>query len=55
MSEEAREYIRGAISKEEKLKEMKVLADQYFKNGQYEKSKKILEKILEETNKRMLE
>ncbi|OGX56977.1 MAG: hypothetical protein A2447_05700 [Omnitrophica WOR_2 bacterium RIFOXYC2_FULL_38_12] len=55
MFEEASEYIRGAISKEEKLKEMKVLADQYFKNGQYEKAKKILEKILEETNKPMLE
>ncbi|MBU0468336.1 MAG: DUF11 domain-containing protein [Candidatus Omnitrophica bacterium] len=55
MFEEASAYIRGAISKEEKLKEMKVLADQYFKNGQYEKAKKILEKILEETNEPMLE
>lgn len=55
MIEEASEYIRGVISKEEKLKEMKVLADQYFKNGQYEKAKKILEKILEETDNRMLE
>ena len=38
-----------------KLKEMKMLADQYFKNGQYEKSKKILEKILEEAQGHMLE
>jgi len=48
MYEEAAEHIRTRIAVEEELREMKVLADQYYKNGQYEKSKKILEKILEE-------
>ena len=49
MYSEAYDYIRGRIDKEEDLKKMKKLADQYYKNGQYEKAKKILEKILEET------
>jgi hypothetical protein len=48
MYDEASEYIHGRVSKEEELKEMSVLADQYFKSGQYEKAKKILEKIVEE-------
>lgn len=55
MFEEAAEYIRGRIHKEEQLKEMKDLADQYYKNGQYEKAKKILEKIVEEAETSMLE
>jgi hypothetical protein len=53
MFEEAAEYIRGRIHKEEQLKEMKALADQYYKNGQYEKAKKILEKIVEEAENDM--
>ena len=48
MLQEASEHIRKRIEKEEKLKEMKIMADQYYKNGQYEKAKKILEKIMEE-------
>ncbi|MDP8213258.1 MAG: hypothetical protein P9X22_08240 [Candidatus Zapsychrus exili] len=55
MYEEAAEYIRGRVEREEKLQEMKTLADQYFKNGQYEKAKKILEKILEEAEYGMVE
>jgi hypothetical protein len=48
MFDEASEYIHSRIGKEEELKEMSTLADQYFKSGQYEKAKKILEKIVEE-------
>lgn len=48
MHDEASEYIRKHVKKEDRLLEMKGLADQYYKNGQYEKAKKILEKILEE-------
>jgi diguanylate cyclase (GGDEF)-like protein len=39
---------------EEKLKSMYELADQYFKSGQYENAKKILEKILEELQSGMV-
>ena len=55
MFQEAAEYIRGRISREQKLEELNALADQYFKNGQYEKAKKILEKIVDEAQKTMLE
>ncbi|OGW98690.1 MAG: hypothetical protein A2Z81_07805 [Omnitrophica WOR_2 bacterium GWA2_45_18] len=55
MFNEAEEYIQGQINTEEHLKEMSVLADQYFKNGDYEKAKKILEKIMEVAQKRVLE
>ncbi|MBF0522600.1 MAG: DUF11 domain-containing protein [Candidatus Omnitrophica bacterium] len=51
MFEEAAEYIRSTVKHEQQLQEMQTLADQYFKNGEYEKAKKILEKILEETRK----
>ncbi len=55
MFAEAAQYIQGQIDKEEKLKEMSTLADQYYKNGQYDKAKKILEKILEEVQGPMVE
>ncbi len=55
MFAEASQYIRARIGKEEELKQMKVIADQYYKNGQYEKARKILEKIVEEAEKVMLE
>ena len=55
MFQEAAEYIRGRINKEESFKAMKLEADQYYRNGQYEKAKKILEKILEELNQGVLE
>ncbi len=55
MFEEAAEYIRGHISTEKKLQEMNDLADQYIKNGQYDKAKKILEKILEDIQKGVVE
>ncbi len=55
MLDEASEYIRGRINTEKNLKDMKTMADQYIKNGQYEKAKKILEKILEELHFGMLE
>ncbi|MBZ0165889.1 MAG: tetratricopeptide repeat protein, partial [Candidatus Omnitrophica bacterium] len=51
MHDEAAEFIRKNVRKEERLQQMKELADQYYKNGQYEKAKKILEKILEEAKK----
>ncbi|MFT5387643.1 MAG: hypothetical protein ACI9E5_000774 [Candidatus Omnitrophota bacterium] len=47
--------MRDRIGLEEKLEQMKVLADQYYKNGQYEKSRKILEKVVEEASKFMIE
>ncbi len=49
MHEEAAEYIRGRIAREDELKNMKSIADQYYKNGEYDKAKKILQKILEDT------
>jgi pentatricopeptide repeat protein len=55
MIDEAAEYIRARVNREEKLQEMKALADQYFKSGQYEKARKILEKILEEAQGIMVE
>lgn len=54
MFAEAEQYIRERIGKEEELKQMKVIADQYYKNGQYEKSRKILQKIVEEAEMIML-
>ncbi|MCB9722357.1 MAG: DUF11 domain-containing protein [Candidatus Omnitrophica bacterium] len=51
MHDEAAEFVRKNVRKEERLRQMKDLADQYYKNGQYEKAKKILEKILEEAKK----
>jgi len=48
MHDEASEFIRKHVRKEDQLLQMKDLADQYYKNGEYEKAKKILEKILEE-------
>ncbi|MBP9854740.1 MAG: DUF11 domain-containing protein [Candidatus Omnitrophica bacterium] len=51
MHDEASEYIRKYVKKEDELLEMKALADQYYKNGQYDKAKKILEKILAEAQK----
>ncbi len=48
MVEEAAEHIRGKISQEKDLEGRMSLSDQYFKNGQYDKAKKILEKILED-------
>ena len=48
MIEEASEHIRGRISQEKNLQERIKLADQYIKSGEYEKAKKILEKILED-------
>ncbi len=54
MHGEAAEFIRKHVDKENRLREMKELADQYYKNGQYEKAKKILEKILEEAEKPVL-
>ncbi len=55
MFEEASAYIRGRIDREKGLKDMSKLADQYYKNGQYEKAKKILEKILEEVQRGVVE
>ncbi|HLF18138.1 MAG TPA: Ig-like domain-containing protein [Candidatus Omnitrophota bacterium] len=55
MIDEAGEYIRGRVKKEEELKEMKNLADQYFKNRQFKKAKEILEKIVEEAQNPVLE
>ncbi|MFC1510639.1 hypothetical protein ACFL49_03160, partial [Candidatus Omnitrophota bacterium] len=55
MYEEASEYIRGHIVREKRLREMKAQADQFYKNGEYEKAKKILEKILEESQKAVVE
>jgi len=55
MFQEAVEYIRARVKREEKFKEMQALADQYFKSGQYEKARKILEKILEEAQDAMVE
>jgi len=55
MFEEAAEFIHKQIDLEEQLEEMRKLADQYYKDGEYDKAKKILEKILDEANKRMLE
>ncbi len=54
MHDEASEYIRKYVKKEDELLEMKTLADQYYKNGQYDKAKKILEKILAEAQKSVL-
>ena len=54
MFEEVAEYVRDRIAREEKIKEMKALADQYYKDGQYKKAKKILEKILEEVDQGVL-
>jgi len=54
MFDEAAEYIRAQIAREEQLKEMQDLADQYYKNGQYEKAKKILQKILDEAKQDVL-
>jgi len=55
MFQEAVEYIRARVKREERFKEMQSLADQYFKTGQYEKARKILEKILEEARDTMVE
>jgi len=55
MVQEAAEHVRSQIKQEEHLQELKLLADQYYKNGQYEKAKKILQKILEETQERVIE
>ncbi|MBF0533312.1 MAG: hypothetical protein HQL23_09520, partial [Candidatus Omnitrophica bacterium] len=55
MLEEAVAYIRGQVSKEEQLKQMKAQADQYFKNGEYEKARKILEKIVEDAENGVIE
>jgi len=55
MFDEAAEYIRGRMKKEEELKAMKELADQYFKNRQYKKAKEILEKIVEEAQNPVIE
>lgn len=48
MIEEASEHIRKQISQEKDLQGQLKIADQYYQNGQYEKAKKILEKILED-------
>lgn len=55
MYEEAAAYIYAQILIEKSLKQRVVLADEYFKKGQYEKAKKILEKIVEEAQQIMLE
>jgi uncharacterized repeat protein (TIGR01451 family) len=55
MVDEARGYVRQHIDKEDRLKRMKAEADQFFKSGQYEKAKKILEKIVEEAEVSMIE
>lgn len=55
MFEEASEHIRSRVGREKELKEMNKLADEYIKTKQYDKAKKILEKLLEESEKTMLE
>ena len=55
MYSEAQEYIRDRIGLEERLQQMKVLADQYYKNGRYGKARKILQKIVEEIEGVVLE
>ncbi|MCA9400241.1 MAG: DUF11 domain-containing protein [Candidatus Omnitrophica bacterium] len=55
MYEEAAQFIREQIGKENKLEELYSLAEQHIKNGQYEKAKKILEKIVVEAEEGMLE
>lgn len=52
---EAADYIRERIDREKELEKMYKLSDQYFKNGEYEKSKKILEKLLEEVQDAVVE
>ena len=48
MYEEAAEYIHGQINRERRWQDMSKQADQLMKHGQYDKARKILEKILEE-------
>ncbi len=55
MFQEAVDYIQGYVSKEEDLQKMQALADEYFKKGEYDKAKKILEKILEAAQQHMVE
>lgn len=55
MFQEASEYIRGRIHLEEQFQDVYKKANQYLKNGEYEKAKKILEKLLEEAQKGMIE
>lgn len=55
MFQEAAEYIRGRVEKEKNLREMNKLADEYMRNRQYDKARKILEKLLEEAEATMLE
>lgn len=52
MMEEASEHIRTQIAGEKDLQGRINLADQYMKNGQYEKARKILEKVLEDIEAR---
>lgn len=55
MFEEAAEYIRSRIKTEEELQDLYKQAEELMKNEQYEKAKKIFEKILEETQSHVLE
>ncbi|MCD4780564.1 MAG: DUF11 domain-containing protein [Candidatus Omnitrophica bacterium] len=55
MYEEAADYIRSQIVQERRWKDMSKQADQLIHKGQYEKAKKILEKILEEVYQGVLE
>jgi hypothetical protein len=55
MIEDARQFIKKRIDREESLREQRVLADEYMKNAQFEKARKILEKIIEDAQSVMLE
>lgn len=55
MHQEAAAHIRDRIQYEEKLKEMSQKADEYLRTKQYEKAKKILQKILEDVELGVLE
>ncbi|MBF0478661.1 MAG: hypothetical protein HQL26_04190 [Candidatus Omnitrophica bacterium] len=55
MYEEAASYIRTRVAQEKQLVDMKQKADDYYRTGQYEKAKKILEKLLEDAKKGVIE
>ncbi len=51
MFNEASQYILGRVSFEEKLQDYASMANEHFKQGEYEEAKKLWQKILEETEK----
>lgn len=55
MFEEAYGYINSKVQQEKDWQNQIKLSDQYYRNGELEKAKKILEKVLEELEERMLE